>query len=206
MTTVNKNDQRTLLLIIGVALIILLSACRLLSPGSKADEDGSARNDTNTVTNNEPGSSIPGGQAECLPGIVVGKTTQTEVVSLLGEPESTLDQSDGSVMLYPSAIKGQFVSILIQNQIVTYVSVPIGEDDSIKWSIIMEQFGQPDFTAYSQYQQSAMTNVFTQQGLAFIVDESMDVVFVKECFVPMNLEDYLKTWGASLPSEDPYNK
>ncbi|HEY5271207.1 MAG TPA: hypothetical protein VII97_12800 [Anaerolineales bacterium] len=49
-----------------------------------------------------------------------------------------------------------------------------------------------------------MTYIFPDKGLAFLADQAMDVVSIQECFIPMALEDYMKTWGKSLPAEDPF--
>ncbi|MFA5873570.1 MAG: hypothetical protein WC832_06365, partial [Anaerolineales bacterium] len=57
---------------------------------------------------------------------------------------------------------------------------------------------------YTNYLQGSMTYIYPDKGRAFIADENADIVFTKQCFLPMSLEDYLNTWGKNLPSEDPF--
>ena len=154
-----------------------------------------------TPSPTQPGS---GAQAACLAGIFPGTTTRDEVVALLGEPLGVEPEGDLETLLYASSLRAHFNSIVIQNQVVALVSMMVGEDNPLAWSAIKAQYGEPAQTTYSNYLQGSMTYIYPDQGLSFVAAQESDVVFIRECFVPMALEDYMNTWGSSLPVEDPY--
>ena len=154
-----------------------------------------------TPTSTQPDGSV---QAACLAGIFPGTTTRDEVVTLLGEPLAVELEGDLETLLYASPLNAQFNSIVVQNQAVALVSIVLGEETPLAWSAVQAQYGEPTHTAYSNYLQGSMTYIYPDQGLAFVASQASDVVFVRECFIPMPLEDYMNTWGSSLPAEDPY--
>jgi hypothetical protein len=154
-----------------------------------------------TPTSTQPGG---GAQAACLEGIFPGTTTRDAVVALLGEPVAVESEGDLETLLYASPLGGKFNSIVIQNRVVGLVSIVLGEDNPLAWSAVQAQYGEPAQTAYSNYLQGSLTYIYPDQGLAFVAAQAPDVVFIRECFVPLPLEDYMNTWGKSLPAEDPF--
>jgi hypothetical protein len=194
-----------------LGLAMLACTCNLLNQpngqgqGTPTHASGQAtptkRPGQATPTSTQPGSAA---QAACLAGIFPGTTTRDEVVALLGEPVAVEPEGDLETLLYASPLGGQFNSILVQNQVVGLVSMMVGEDTPLAWSAVKTQYGEPAHTAYSNYLQGSMTYIYPDQGQAFVASQGPDVVFLRECFVPMTLEDYLNTWGKSLPAEDPY--
>jgi hypothetical protein len=154
-----------------------------------------------TPTSTQPDSAA---QAACLAGIFPGTTSRDEVVALLGEPLAVEPEGDLEILLYASPLRGQFNSIVIQNQVVALVSIMVSEDNPLAWSAVKAQYGEPAQTTYSNYLQWSMTYIYPDQGLAFVAAQAPDVVFIQECFVPMPLEDYMNSWGKSLPVENPY--
>ena len=150
----------------------------------------------------------PAGSAEsvaaCLEGILPGKTTKNEVVSLLGYPLATEQEQGIEIIQYASAIYGQYNSIDSKNQVVTRATVVQAADKPLRWSEIKAQLGEPAFRAYTNYQQGSMTYAYPDRGRAYIADETMDVVFIQQCFVPMSVADYMTAYGNSMPTEDPF--
>ena len=183
---------------LGLAML----ACNLPAQSSSPDQ-GTPTNGSGQAT---PTSTQPGGeaQADCLAGIVPGATTRDEVVALLGEPAGTDNSAGVEILFYSSPVGGVFNSISLQNETVAMLSVILGENNLLNWSTIQEEYGEPIHTTYSNYLQGSMTYIYPEQGLAFVADKGMGVVFIKQCFIPMSIDDYLKTWGASLPTQDPF--
>jgi hypothetical protein len=156
-----------------------------------------------TPISTQPGN---GRQTACLAGILPGKTTRDEVVALLGEPLAVETEGDLETLLYASPLHAQFNSIVVQNQVVGLVSRLQAQDDPLAWSAVKAQYGEPAHTAYSTYLQGSLTYIYPDQGRAFVASEAQDVVFIQECFVSMALEDYMKTWGSTLPTENPFTR
>lgn len=143
-------------------------------------------------------------RAECIKGVIPGQTSRTQVLATLGNPLAT-EQSIGlDTLFYASAIYGQLNSIVVQNDMVVLLSVVQPEESLPKWSNIKAQHGEPTHTAFSNYSKGTKTFAFPEEGISYIADETMDRVFVQNCFVPMSLENYVTTYGNFLPTEDPF--
>ncbi len=149
----------------------------------------------------QPAGEAPGA---CLPGIIPGTTTRDQLVSLLGEPLAVEPEGAFEDMLYSSPSQGQFNSVYIQDGVVVLVSIVTAGDSPLAWSAVEAQYGEPAHTTYSYYLQSAMTYIYPERGLAFIASQAPDIVYIRQCFAPMALDDYMTTWGQSLPAEDPF--
>lgn len=204
MKTGYRKNRDLSILIAPIVMVFAMLACNLPTqsnaPGQGTPTNGPGQS---TPTPTQPGG---GGDAACLPGIFPGTTTRDEVVALLGDPLAVEPEGGIETLLYASPLRGQFNSIALQNQVVALVSIVLGEDNPQAWSDVKAQYGEPAHTAFSNYLQWSMTYVYPDRGLAFVADEGLDAVFIRDCFVPMSLEDYMNTWGKSLPAEDPFTK
>jgi hypothetical protein len=192
MKTESRNNRDRLIFLAALALTLALLACKSITiegfppmpnPGPDSNSSDS-----------------------CLKGIFPGKTARIEVLALLGNPLTTQPAGGQETMFYASAIYGQLNSIVVQNEVVTLVSVVQGEDNLLKWSEIKTQYGEPAHTAYTNYSEGSMIFAFPERGLSFIADETMDVVFIRQCFIPMSLDNYMLAYGNFLPAEDPFDK
>jgi len=193
MKTGSRRSHDLSFFLAATMLVLVMLACNLPNQSNSPDQG--------TPNSTQPGS---GALAACLAGIFPGTTTRDEVVALLGEPLAVEPEGDLENMLYASPLRAQFNSIVIQNQVVALVSIMVGEDNPLSWSAVKAQYGEPAHTAYSNYLQWSMTYIYPDRGLAFVAAQGPDVVFIQECFVPMTLEDYMNTWGKSLPAENPF--
>jgi hypothetical protein len=181
---------------------MLACTCNLLNqPNGQGQSTATHGSGQATPNSTQPGNAA---QAACLAGIIPGTTTRDEVVASLGEPLAVELEGDLETLLYASQLAGQFNSIVVQNQVVALVGIVLGEDTPLAWSAVKTQFGEPVHTTYSNYLDGSMTYIYPDQGQAFVASPESDVVFIRECFIPMALEDYLSTWGSSLPAEDPF--
>jgi hypothetical protein len=145
-------------------------------------------------------------QLDCLEGITPGTTTRTEVVALLGEPLAAKPDGDYETLLYASPLPRQYNSIIVQNQVVVLVSVVLDDGNPLALSAILAQYGKPAQTTYSNYLQGSMTYIYPDKGQAIVASSEVDAVFIRQCFVPMALEEYMNSWGSSLPAEDPFTR
>jgi hypothetical protein len=204
MKTGSRRSHDLSFLLAASMLGLAMLACNLRAQSNSPDQ-GTPTKGSGQAT---PTSTQPGGeaQADCLAGIFPGTTTRDKVVALLGEPAGTDKSAGVEVLFYPSPVGGVFNSISLQNETVAMLSVILGENNLLKWSTIQEEYGEPIHTTYSNYLQGSMTYIYPDQGLAFVAARGPDVVFIRECFVPMALADYMSTWGSSLPTEDPFTQ
>lgn len=204
MKTESRKNRDLSIFLAANMLVLAMLACNLPTKSNSSDQG----TPTNGLDQGTPGPTQQGSGAlaACLAGIFPGTTTRDEVVALLGEPLAVEPEGDLETLLYASPLRGQFNSIVLQNQVVALVSIVPGEDNPLAWSAVKAQYGEPAHTAYSNYLQGSMTYIYPDQGLAFVASQESDVVFIRECFVPLPLEDYMNTWGKSLPAENPFTK
>jgi len=210
MKKVSRNHELSVILA-ATMLVFAMLACNIpTQPNGQGQGTPTHTSDPGTPTytsgpgtptSTQPGS---GAQAACLAGIFPGTTTRDEAVALLGEPLGVVPEGDLETLLYASPLPRQYNSIVVQNQVVALVSVVLGEDNPQAWSAVQAQYGEPAHTTYSNYMEGSMTYIYPDQGLAFVAAQESDAVFIRECFVPMTLADYMSTWGSSLPTEDPF--
>ena len=148
--------------------------------------------------------SSTGNISGCLPGIVPGTTTRDQVISTLGKPASS--QQDGPVenLLYPSSYPGQFNSISVKDGVVGRISVVLDKEQPLKWSAVKSILGKPAQALFTDYSDGSLVYIYPDKGWTFTADESINLVYLRECFVPMSLADYLNSWGKDLPTENPF--
>ena len=146
----------------------------------------------------------PANDFVCYKGITPGQTKKADVVALLGDPTRTELDGSNEILLYPSPHPMQFNTIVFQDQIVVLIDVIMGDEDALAFSEIKVLYGEPGQITYTNYIQGSMVYIYPDKGQAFIADENADIVYTKQCFLPMSLEDYLNTWGKDLPTEDPF--
>jgi hypothetical protein len=190
MKTESRRSHDFSIILTATMLLLTMLACNLPAPSKGA-----------STSTQQPGGSASGA---CLAGILPGMTTRDEVVARLGEPLAVEPEGGLENMLYASPLRGQFNSVGIQNQVVVLMSIVLGEDNPLALSTVKAQYGEPVHTTYSNYLESSMTYIYPDRGLAFVASQAPDVVFIRECFVPMPLEEYMNTWGKLLPTEDPF--
>ncbi len=146
----------------------------------------------------------PASEVVCYEGITPGQTTKGQVIALLGDPMSIGQEDINEILLYPSSFPRMFNTIILQNQVVVFMDVLVDAENALAYSAIKALYGEPGQITYTTYLQGSMTYIYPDKGRAFIADENADVVFTKQCFLPISLEDYMNTWGKNLPSEDPF--
>ncbi len=156
--------------------------------------------------------SPPSGLAEnnipavCFDGMVPGITSKAEAIALLGDPVAAQQEGRYESLQYASPLQGQYHTIYMTDQVVDWVSIVRAEDNPLAWSAVVAQYGGPAHTAYSTYLRGSRNFAYPDQGLNFVADEALDLVYIQECFVPRSLEDYRKTYGDFLLQEDPYSR
>jgi hypothetical protein len=198
---------------ISIAIIVMTLSCNIpgLSQNSSPDAETQPEIPTLEATAQamSPTQSSPSednNQANCLVGVIPGQTNRDEVINLWGEPATTQQDGNYEALQYASHLRGQYHSVYLQNQVVEWVSTVLTEDNPLTWSAVKAQYGEPAHTAYSDYLEGSRNLAFPEQGLNFIADPELDIVFIQECFAPLSLEDYMRIYGDSLPQENPFTK
>jgi hypothetical protein len=220
MATDNNSPSRTPYLVtLSVILFGLVALCCIASVAllwfkmSAQSTTGVTANDTNLTqsiadpSDNLPaseGAAEPGPQDACLPSIYPGKTTRDEVIALMGTPVSTEEGDGFAALLYPSPLALQNNIVYLENGVVSLVSLVLGSDTPVTWSSVRLQYGEPAHTAYTTYLQGSRYYAYPAQGLGYLADEDIDIVYIRDCFVPTTPENFLNSWGQSLLTEDPF--
>ncbi|MCX6053413.1 MAG: hypothetical protein NTZ74_00575 [Chloroflexi bacterium] len=192
-----------------IILVVILLLLAMLACGETGKSNTSSTSTPTHGSNlSNPDSNQTGSRTrlDCLAGITPGKTTRTEVIALLGEPLASEPDGDFETLLYASPFPRQYNSITIQNQVVVLLSEVLDEGNSLSLSAILAEYGKPAQKTYSHYLQGSKTYIYPDRGQAIIASAEVDAVFIQQCFVPMALEEYMNSWGKSLPAEDPFTK
>lgn len=158
------------------------------------------------MSTTQPSTPVDNNQANCLAGVIPGQTNRDEVITLWEEPAATQQEGGYEALQYASHLRGQYHTVYLQNQVVEWVSTVLTEDNPLTWSAVKAQYGEPAHTAYSDYLEGSRNLAFPEQGLNFIADPELDIIFIQECFVPLSLEDYMRAYGDFLPKENPFTK
>lgn len=229
MTTAPRNNNRkTVIIIIVVALLALLACACILAIGmgwylTSSDSETEALNIKIKLTQQamnqittpiqpgitpQAGSITQGssGSDACLTGVFPGKTTRDEVLGLWGTPLSEQQEGNYNTLFYQSPIKGQPNTVYLENQVVTYVSVVRGGGQPESWAEVKAKYGEPEHQAFTTYIQDSRYFGYPAQGLAFVADETLDMAYIQDCFVPLTLDEYLTKWGSNLLTEDPFTQ
>jgi hypothetical protein len=229
MTTGRRNNNRkTMIMVIVVVLLVLLACGCIAAIGiswywMSSDTDTQALYDSIALTQQArstnttpipPGmtpqsgvsSNETGGSDACLTGVFPGKTTRDEVINLWGTPLGEEQEWTFNTLFYQSPLKGQYNTVYLENQVVSYISIVLSGDSPKSWLEVKAKFGEPAHTAYTTYIQGSRYYGYPTLGIAFIADQRLDYVYIQDCFVPMTLEEYITSRANSLPTEDPFNK
>ena len=199
-----RKHNRTSILIAVVALLFAMLACGKSTDISNDDKPThtpeSIQAEDNLQTNNSSGDL-------CLKGITPGETSRVQVIDQLGEPLGSELDGEFETLIYSSSIPRQYHSIVIQNDQVIFISVILDEDETrLSWSDVIEEYGTPQGTTYSNYMDGSMTYIYPYAGQAFVANPENDAVFIRQCFKPMILSEYMNSWGTNLPTENPFKK
>ncbi len=194
MKTVSRRHTELFLLMAVMALGLAVLAC---SASPTPTKEANVPRSTQTVSR---------ASANCVQGIIPGETTRDEVIGQLGEPASTEANDGQEILLYSAKRNGEYHSIIIQNDLVGLVSVILDDAPSLLWSEVAAQYGNPAITTYSYFLQGSQTFIFPERGEAFVASPELDIVYARECFVSITAENYMNSWGSSLPTENPFTK
>jgi hypothetical protein len=215
----NSTSRTPYLVTLSVILFGLVALCCIASVAllwfkmsTQSTPSVAAKNTAPTQPVADPSSKQPAGESAagpgpqdaCLPGIYPGKTTKDEVIILLGTPVSAEEGNGFATLLYPSPLAIQNNVVYLDNQVVSLVSIVSAGDKPLTWSSVKLQYGEPAHTAYTTYLQGSRYYAYPAQGLGYVADEEMDIVYIQDCFIPMSPEDFLNSWGKSLLTEDPF--
>jgi hypothetical protein len=203
MITVSASKRNLSIAAASAVLVLGILACGTTTKPGHTGLSPQAGG-SNPVT---PGSGHPvsAAQAACAAGIIPGSTTRTEVTATLGEPVGTVPENGYETLLYASPIPRQYNSVVLQNGVVAYVSIVLGDENPQAWSAVTAQYGQPVYMAYSNYLQGSMTYIYPDKGETFVASLEADAVFIHECYVPVSIQEYMNTWGSTLPTKDPFS-
>ncbi len=159
-----------------------------------------------TATSRPPTRTAERQAGSCLAEIIPGQTSREEAIAALGTPISTKTNEGVEMMLYATNSAGQYHTLVVQNGRVGLVSILLAETNPLAWTTVQAQYGVPTATTYSYFQEGTKTYIYPEKGQAFVALEEMDIVLARECFAPMTLEEFMGSWGKSLPADNPFTR
>lgn len=182
---------------LGITLAILTLFAAMLACGSS--DDITATNDSyeDTEVSNEA-------MAECLDGLIIGKTTRNEIIEQYGDLQYAGKEDGFETILYSSDFPGQYSSIIVEEEVVVMANFILEDDNDLGLSYVISMFGDPQETTFSNYLQGSLTYLYPNFGKTLVASPETDVVFIYQCFEPMSMNKYKDTWGANLPTENIY--
>ncbi len=142
----------------------------------------------------------------CLPGILPGQTDRAAVIAALGEPIYSSEENNYEVLEFNSGAGGQPNVVYLQDGLAILVRKVFTETETLDWSVLQVELGQPSFTAYSNYAAGSLFFAYPEKGVKVIANPDTDVVFLKECFPTMTLDAFIQSEGQYYPQEDPFTK
>lgn len=201
-TASRKSPKNPMALWIIFSTLPILLAC-LGSQSLGAANQNEQSSDPESIVSQRPTHSFT---QYCLGEIVPGVTTRDEVIAALGQPSVIENEGNAEILYYASSTKGIFNYVLMENEIAQYTTKLLGDQEPLRLSNALEQLGEPELKFYSYFKAGSSTFVYPQQGILFIVDPKMDIVFMQECFVPQESAHFLETYGQKFPEENPYTR
>lgn len=145
-----------------------------------------------------------GADYTCMSGVTPGTTTREELLAILGQATRTDLNGTDEFLLYPTSNPMMFNTVVLQGGKVVFIEVVLEEDQGLVLSEVLDDLGEPEGTTYSNFIQGSLTYLFPLQGLAFVGLPGLDHVYLKQCFAPLPLEDFMASWGRDLPTADPF--
>lgn len=194
MKTVHLNKASISLMIVVLALAVASLACS--TSGSPTARPASI----------PPSQTARSASADCLEGVYPGVTTREQVVGSFGEPASAETNESQEMLLYAAREPGQFHTIVLQNNVVGLISVILDEKNPLAWSSVKKQYGSPAITTFSHYLEGTRAFIYPERGQSFVALPDLDTVLARECFAPMTADEFMSSWGKSLPQENPFNR
>jgi hypothetical protein len=197
----NTNNPKNSLLIAVTIFILIVLACE------PSPEKAVYLNGTPTPRIIKPEiqfhkeSSVPICNDEITPGL----TSQSDLNSVLGTPISIESGQGVETRYYLSSDKKLFHTIKLVDGVVVFVSVIVENEKNIMpLTLLLKEYGDPETILFSHFAKGSVTYVYASTGQSFIVSTKLDEIYVRTCFMPMSLDEFLDTWGANLPTEDPF--
>lgn len=201
MRTASRNNISKLLLLAILLVALLLSAC-----GTVAPQQPVASQVTPTTAGQEQVPQQEPVKADaCLPGIIPGQSTRDDVIASLGDPESVevFDENGDETLTFAAVDQAFPISVLVKNGVVALIGMSVDEQ-ALSLTEVLATYGEPESTTFSNFMMHAMTYLYPTAGVAFVVLPDSDLVFYQQCVPSTTLDEYMATWGANLPLENPY--
>ena len=199
-----KRSLKMIFLILGMIATTL--ACRLTSQMNETPDEVSPSEPQEAQPLNFNSTQESEDNGSCLPGILLGKSDRAAVIAALGEPVYASEENSFEVLEFDSGARGQPNVVYLQDGLAILVRKVFTETETLDWSVLQVELGQPSFTAYSDYAAGSLFFAYPEQGVRVIVNPDLDVVFLKECFPPMTLDAFIQSKGHYHPQENPFTK
>jgi len=133
-----------------------------------------------------------------------GMSTKEDVINKLGEPQTVEISEDGEILEYPTQNESMPNYVVMKGGVVQYTTMFLPAEERECLAEIVQKYGEPEKITYSSFMRGAKTYVYATQGITLIVNKKTGVVYEKESYTPMSLDEYMRTLGKNLPLDNPY--
>jgi hypothetical protein len=145
-----------------------------------------------------PTPTVGGGIAPAsLEKLIPGKTTRSEVLSVLGQPKQDIQGTTNETLIYGATSKTLSHQIIIEGGVVTMVKEMISYGDTEKVSDITKVYGLSTFSLYGQGSEGgSKLYVYPDKGIAYIGMPQFDTLEEIWHFEPTTVENFKAKWAA----------
>lgn len=156
-----------------------------------------------TVSNCGGGKTVQLFEPQSWRGIIPGKTTKEEVISILGQPEEAREYMGLEYYTYPTERPAFRNGIGFKQGIVQLMFVNVLVEDAPLISAASKKYGKPDEVTYSYFGRLARAYIFARHGVTLIAYED-GLVIAEMYYVPMAIEEFMNQYGKDFPMKNPY--
>jgi len=130
----------------------------------------------------------------------------TDDLKRFGKSRSIEQNSDGSILHeFGPERSPEPTKVVVRDSKIVYVQKHVSSEDPGNISYFLNNFGEPDFILFYKVF-GFKTYVFLDEGMAVVAFDTENIigaVYELRYFVPTTKEEFLRTWGSDLPSEEP---
>lgn len=133
--------------------------------------------------------------------IMPGKTTEPELVGILGQPISTQTEDNQKILMFAPQTGGPDDRIIIKNNTVNLTKrIYYGQETLATLKV---KYGEPEAELFGPYQGvGSKVYVFPKNGIAIIASTFDGTIIEIWNFTPTKLSVFLSEWGQDLSIEE----
>ncbi len=180
--------KKSLLFILGGALIVLFIAGAFIFLPHQAQPEGGDLTDTTSKTKEDP---------KTIDEFIPGETTLSQVTLALGKPLHVGTKNHYTLLYYRLSDLKRESKVYIQNNIVAYT---IEEVSNYTYAAYLKKHPKVEGAIYNLYENEVNYNLYTfpSLGMAFLAHDPTHYTIEIHRFAPTTKANYFSTYAPSL--------